>query len=155
MNYEKIYNNIIEKAQNEGRTKQKVIRYENHHIIPKCVGGNNKKENLVLLTPREHFICHRLLMRIYPNNQKISYAFFRMSTIKSKKSTYKVSSKDYAYAKEQITLYLTSEEVKQKRKDTMFNKKFSPENVKKYFDSLKHAHYSPDFDKTIHITFKH
>jgi hypothetical protein len=37
---------------------------EKHHIIPKSLGGSNKKENLVNLTAREHFVCHRLLMRL-------------------------------------------------------------------------------------------
>ena len=31
--------------------------YEKHHIQPKSLGGSNKKENLVRLTAREHFIC--------------------------------------------------------------------------------------------------
>ena len=31
---------------------------ENHHIIPKCLGGSNLEENLVNLTAREHFVCH-------------------------------------------------------------------------------------------------
>jgi hypothetical protein len=35
---------------------------EKHHIIPKSLGGNNSKENLVKLTAREHFVCHRMLV---------------------------------------------------------------------------------------------
>lgn len=31
---------------------------EKHHIIPKSLGGNNKKENLVSLTAREHFVTN-------------------------------------------------------------------------------------------------
>ena len=37
---------------------------EKHHIVPKCLGGSNKKDNLVKLTAREHFICHLLLPRM-------------------------------------------------------------------------------------------
>ena len=47
-------------------------RLEVHHIVPKCLGGSNKKENLVELTAREHFICHRLLCEIYPKNKKLN-----------------------------------------------------------------------------------
>jgi hypothetical protein len=34
---------------------------ELHHIIPRCFGGSNKKDNIVRLTYREHFLCHWLL----------------------------------------------------------------------------------------------
>ena len=36
---------------------------ESHHIIPKSIGGNNAKTNLVNLSPREHYICHLLLTK--------------------------------------------------------------------------------------------
>lgn len=70
MNYEKIYTQIIENAK-----KRTLSEYgEWHHILPKCLGGKNKKENLILLTAREHYICHQLLIKIYPNNSKLLYA---------------------------------------------------------------------------------
>ena len=41
MNYEKIYNQIIEKAKN-----RVLIGYkETHHIIPRCMNGTDKDEN--------------------------------------------------------------------------------------------------------------
>jgi len=54
MNHQKIYESIIEKARFEDRQKldkknAEYIYYEKHHIIPKCLLGNNEKENLVLL----------------------------------------------------------------------------------------------------------
>jgi len=83
MNYEKIYNQIIERAKSENRIKGNGIYYERHHIIPQCMGGTNTDDNLVLLTAREHFLCHRLLVRIY-NNNKLIYAFWLMCNIKNK-----------------------------------------------------------------------
>lgn len=65
MNYQKIYDSIIVNAKSLSRNK-KTGFYEKHHIIPKCLGGSNEETNLVLLTPREHFICHFLLWRITP-----------------------------------------------------------------------------------------
>ena len=47
-------------------------------IIPRCLGGDNSSKNIVLLTFREHFICHHLLCKIYPQNDKIIYAFSSM-----------------------------------------------------------------------------
>jgi len=63
MNYKLHYDKLIEKAR-----KRKLTSYkESHHIIPKCMGGSDKKENLVDLTAREHFVAHILLTKIYPN----------------------------------------------------------------------------------------
>jgi hypothetical protein len=93
MNYQNIYNQIIERAQLRQINSYK----ERHHIIPKCMGGSDSKENLVELTAREHFLCHRLLCEIYPNNDKLWYALFLMSIgkQKSKKYHYIISSRLY------------------------------------------------------------
>jgi len=129
MNYEKIYNQIIEKARTENRIKGTSVYYEKHHIVPKCLGGSNKKENLVLLTAREHFICHWLLIRVYIDSNKLAHAFFRMCNLKNalryKLSNYTPSSRMYQEAKDKWIPYLTkqmtgrimSEDTKQKLRD--------------------------------------
>jgi ribosomal protein S27AE len=38
---------------------------EIHHVVPKCLGGNNSPENLVCLTPEEHYVAHQLLYKIH------------------------------------------------------------------------------------------
>jgi len=75
MDYKKIYNQLIERAQN--RTLEGYR--EKHHILPKCLGGGNEKSNLVKLTPKEHFICHRLLCKIYPKNKPLTQALWLMA----------------------------------------------------------------------------
>jgi hypothetical protein len=65
MNWTIIYKNLIDNAILEKRTKSTEIYYENHHIVPKHMGGDNSKDNLVLLTFREHVLAHYLLWRIY------------------------------------------------------------------------------------------
>lgn len=80
MNYQRIYNQIIERA----KTRQIEGYVEKHHIIPKCLGGNNNKNNLVKLTAREHFVCHLLLTEIYPNESKLKQALWLMSIGKHK-----------------------------------------------------------------------
>ena len=65
MNYQKIYENIIQKVRFLNRIKLKkdnpnYIYYERHHILPVCLGGNNNEKNLILLTAKEHYICHKL-----------------------------------------------------------------------------------------------
>ena len=57
MDYQKIYDQIIERAKNRQLEGYK----EKHHIIPKCVGGTNDKENLVELTAREHFFMSYII----------------------------------------------------------------------------------------------
>lgn len=91
MNYKSVYNQIILRAQ----TRILVGYKERHHIIPKCLGGDNSKTNLVDLTAREHYIVHWLLIRIYPNNSKLANAFWRMSTSKK----FKLTSRMYQEAK--------------------------------------------------------
>lgn len=56
---------------------------EKHHIIPRCLGGSDNKENLVSLTAREHFVAHWLLTKMFPNEiwktRKMIRAFVAMS----------------------------------------------------------------------------
>lgn len=41
---------------------------ERHHIVPRCMGGTNCKDNLVRLTPEEHYVAHQLLVKIHPGH---------------------------------------------------------------------------------------
>ena len=59
--YFAIYMNIILRAKGRQVPNEKC---ENHHIVPRSMGGSDDKDNMVLLTLREHFICHKLLTKI-------------------------------------------------------------------------------------------
>ena len=73
--FKKTYDNLIKKASSRGLDKKKLSYYtEKHHIIPRCRGGNNENNNLVLLTFREHVIAHMLLSRIYDNDDNLALA---------------------------------------------------------------------------------
>lgn len=74
MNYKKIYDNLISK----GRNRVLNCYVERHHIIPKCMGGTDDKENLVELTPEEHYVAHQLLVKIYPENKILIHAAVMM-----------------------------------------------------------------------------
>jgi len=107
MNYELLYDKIIAKAKTELRKKTKGIYFESHHIIPRCIGGDNKKTNLVLLTAKEHFLCHKILCEIYPLKQGIKFAFWRMVTKKEKgtyQKVYKIGCREYERIKKEIAL---------------------------------------------------
>lgn len=72
MNYEKIYNSLCEKHYSDEYT-------EVHHKIPRCMGGSNKKENLVKLNAKAHYLAHLLLCKIHPDNIKLKFALNMMS----------------------------------------------------------------------------
>jgi hypothetical protein len=68
--YTRIYYNIIDRAQS--RTLPQEIYTEKHHIIPRSISKDDSKENIVVLTAREHFICHWLLLKMTNGNHQRS-----------------------------------------------------------------------------------
>ena len=96
MNYRKIYADIIRRAKERPKPN---CYTERHHIVPKSLGGSNEKDNIVILTAREHFICHWLLVKIYAKGTtergKMVYAFFTMRINPSKENGRYVSSRVY------------------------------------------------------------
>ena len=101
----------MSKSRSENRVKGKGVYYEAHHIIPKCLGGIGKvgqwktHPNIVLLTAKEHFIAHKLLVKIYPENNKLWDALACMVFRKSseQKRYYKVSLREYVILKEKFS----------------------------------------------------
>lgn len=88
------YNNFISALQG-----QVVEGYsEKHHIVPRSHGGSNKKDNLIALTPRQHFIAHRMLWKAYGGS--MARAYFMMSAT----GKYgKIGSKTYSMAREEYS----------------------------------------------------
>jgi len=70
MDYKKIYDSLIER----GKSRVLDCYTERHHIVPKCLGGSNDANNLVDLTPEEHYVAHQLLVKIYPKNHALARA---------------------------------------------------------------------------------
>jgi hypothetical protein len=82
------YYNIILTALAENRKKLKrnhnnYIYYESHHILPKSLFPEYKKEkwNLVLLNAKEHLRCHKLLTQITIDSayHKMVCAYWKMT----------------------------------------------------------------------------
>lgn len=104
--YTKRYFGIIEKAKSEGRLKlersnNEYVYFEEHHITPRALGGGNEIYNLVLLTAKEHFICHLLLVymleRGTDNWKKMLVAFSIMNQRKT------INSKLYSNLREEYS----------------------------------------------------
>ena len=98
MNYKRIYDEIINNAKSRGLNKKLLDGYyECHHIIPKCMNGTNDKDNLVLLSALEHYICHYLLWKSNKENKSLFLAYHKISFSKTahQKRNFKISSKQY------------------------------------------------------------
>ena len=136
MNYENVYFSIIEKA--KLRSKSKSEYHESHHILPKCFGGTNNKDNLVLLTAREHFICHYLLVKMQEKNSNKYYkmlkAFFMMSWNSNTQSRY-MNSRLYDTMKVEFSKAF-SEQAKGQN-NSQFGKHRSEEVKKKISEKIK------------------
>ena len=50
---------------------------EQHHIVPKCMGGTNIENNLIYLSYREHYIAHYMLAKAFPLHP-ITFAITKM-----------------------------------------------------------------------------
>ena len=99
MDYLKAYNRLVQSRKFRGLDKKALDFYtEEHHIIPRAVGGNNAKANLVLLSAREHFLAHKLLWKIDKTNVAYQRAYFMMA----QSGHYPVSSREYGSAKEKL-----------------------------------------------------
>lgn len=128
MNYKKIYNQIIKKAKSENRCKNDGTYYELHHIKPKCLGGKDNKQNLVLLTAKEHFLCHKLLVNINPKEKSLIFALWMMSNGSNifRKKYLNISSREYEYSRnlysESRKGFTYSEESKNKMSESQKNK---------------------------------
>lgn len=76
---------IISRAVSENRIHHSRLNvncyFEKHHIIPRSLGGKNTKDNLVLLTGKEHYIVHHLLSKftIGQSHAKMLNAFIMMA----------------------------------------------------------------------------
>lgn len=119
MNYEKIYRDLCEKGKNRKKTRGSNL--ERHHIIPTFFYKNNKRNhryndgiyegdgehigNITFLTPREHFIAHLILCKIWKNT-KWEYRshlslkmFLNEGQVNKSRSVFDHSSRKYEYYK--------------------------------------------------------
>jgi hypothetical protein len=145
--YTKWYFNII---RNANPTTSYV---EKHHIIPRCIGGSDHRENIVSLTAREHFVCHLLLTKMTTGKvkQAMCWAVGKFAQV-SKNQQRNFTSWEYQKIRENISFGRTgkkhSNESRKKMSEkakgrTPWNKgktgvqKHSAESNKKRSETLK------------------
>lgn len=93
MNYQSHYDRLIARA----RERVLVGYRERHHIVPRCIGGNDEPENIVALTAEEHFCAHMLLVKIHPGAEKIVNAAYFMSFLSRNNKVYAWLKRKLAY----------------------------------------------------------
>lgn len=80
---------------------------ETHHIVPRCLGGADDQSNLIVLTAKQHFVCHLLLTKmVRSSSQKKKLVFAAMAMCKQVSSVqdrYKVTSTVYEQLRKQVS----------------------------------------------------
>jgi hypothetical protein len=104
--YYRWYTSIIQKAQKEHRKKGKGVYYEAHHVIPLSLGGPDVSDNVVLLTAKEHGVCHHLLIKFTEgeDRSKMFYAFWSLVNGWGKhRDGHRITVRQYAILKKEIS----------------------------------------------------
>ncbi len=118
--YTIIYYNLINRA--KGRIK--LHGMETHHIIPRSLGGSDDVSNLVHLTPREHYISHRLLTKISIGNDAVK--MHKAMWLMSNRAGIRLTSRVYATAKEAVGKWMIHN-----------NPMYNPVNVQRYLSTKR------------------
>jgi hypothetical protein len=103
------YKNWYDRITSDAQSRTTTEYTETHHILPRSLGGTDDKSNLTKLTAREHFICHWLLIKIYPAGEehwKMLNAFRMMRAENPRQQRYKakITSRVYANLKEEYSI---------------------------------------------------
>lgn len=175
MNYDKIYDLLMSKAKT--RTFCNETYYEKHHIIPRCMGGSDDPQNIVLLLPEEHYLAHQLLIKmtlykesihwnklVYSanmmtvgnnrNNKLYGWVKRQLSEVKSKKFKGKAQSPEHVESRrKKIQGLKRSEETKRKiseaKKGVKRNWSPSEEQKKATSERMKNYKHSEETKKKI------
>lgn len=111
--------------------------YELHHIVPRSLGGNDNKSNLVALTARQHYVAHWMLARAMGGSA--ARAFFMMSNFgrygSVNSTTYEKARKEYSklvsIQMQNREPYVVTEETRQLMREAKLGNKLSPEHIEK------------------------
>lgn len=63
MNYARVYEEFI--RDRLAKQPEKPEYFETHHIVPRAFGGTNDADNLIRLTPEDHYFAHMVLAHVY------------------------------------------------------------------------------------------
>lgn len=115
MDYHGFYRRLIERA------RRRVLDgyVERHHVVPRCLGGSDKRSNIVQLTAEEHYVAHQLLVQIHPENFGLVWAAIGMTNSSGKMFR---GNKRYGWLRRKFSVGLS---------ERMKGRKASPETIAK------------------------
>lgn len=108
---------------------------EVHHVLPRSLGGGDDCENLVRLTPEEHYRCHELLPLIYEDGEEHWKMLFAWHTMVHTRQGVAVDAELYGVLRRWY-----SKAVSEKHK----GKPFSDEHKRKLSEAHKGKHLSEE-----------
>jgi hypothetical protein len=100
MAYQERYNRFIESL----RDQEIDGVYEVHHVVPRSLGGSDDKQNLIKLTPRQHYVAHWMLWKIHSG--KMAQAFFFMNNLQYEQ---KLGGRAYQKLREEARMSISGE----------------------------------------------
>jgi hypothetical protein len=97
MDYQYIYDRLTHPG------PRVIVEYtEKHHILPRCMGGDDTAENVIRLTAREHYIAHLLLWKIH-KSPSTAYAVWMMQCFSAKQKRFEIrNSRQYQKIREHV-----------------------------------------------------
>lgn len=143
--YSRWYFEIINKAKGQNRKRGDVNYYENHHIIPKALGGPDDKVNRVLLTAREHFIIHWLLPKMLiekKHKHQMATAFLRMCNPNKNhgEESIIIASRFFEHARKVASLHSRGRKFTEEHKAKIAASRRGKKRPQSVIDALKKAH---------------
>ena len=112
------------------------------------MGGGNEAENLVRLTPEEHFLIHQLLVKIYPENHKLAFAVDMMCTGSGSNDGRRTNNKRFGWLRKRVSESLKKENIDPKtlllRSEALKGRIISPETRAKLSEIAKKENLSPE-----------
>lgn len=76
------------------------LAVEKHHKVPKAHGGSDRETNLIPLTPKEHYVAHRLLAKMHPTCEDMARAVAFMSRLQN----HPIPARTYSRLRSQVVL---------------------------------------------------
>jgi hypothetical protein len=105
---------------------------EKHHIIPRSMGGSDDPDNLVILTAKEHFVCHLLLTKMTTGLHKrsMAYAAWQMTHI-NERPRYRISSKIYELLRTTLSQSYKGTFDRRGKKNPFYGKKHTTDTIER------------------------
>lgn len=152
MNYKIIHDHIIcnainlrgiPKSLHSAKGKMKGKGFHIHHILPRSLGGDDSSDNLVILTPREHFVIHHLLWKMHGGKMAVAFRFMCLNMDNT------INSRTYEKLRAQVASdRANNDEWKANGKYAAEKKAKDPEWLRKNRESVKKTTKSPGWKES-------